>query len=119
MAIYLNPLERISSIENSMSAGNKVLMSGVMNLGDIKADLVIDRLWLSMILDPTKCWETRSIKVKAREHLALIEKGSGSVVGVAKLIDAKDPFTIEEMANRASQHQIPPEIYRAPGYKWH
>jgi len=81
--------------------------------------IVIDQPWLSLIIEGVKAWEMRSTETKKRGVVALIEKGSGKVVGAARLIDVQGPFTEEDLANHESSHQIPPEIYRAPGYKWH
>lgn len=81
--------------------------------------LVVDLPRIEKLLSGEKNWEMRSVNTQRRGPIALIEKGSGLVVGVAELVDVKGPYTTEEMANRESQHQIPPEIYRAPGYKWH
>lgn len=81
--------------------------------------LIVKSQWLSKILAGAKVWEMRSTVTKVRGHIALIEKGSGRVVGVAELVDVKGPFTADEMAANEASHQIPPEIYRGSDYKWH
>ncbi len=81
--------------------------------------IVIDQPWLSLIIEGVKAWEMRSTGTKKRGGVALIGKGSGKVVGAARLIDVQGPFIAEDLANHESSHQIPPEIYRAPSYKWH
>lgn len=61
----------------------------------------------------------RSARTNRRGPIALIEKGSGQVVGVAELVDVKGPFSNVEMATNEASHQIPPEIYGASNYKWY
>lgn len=81
--------------------------------------LVVSEPWLTRILEKGKRWEMRSAKTNRRGPIALIEKGSGQVVGVAELVDVKGPFSNEEMAANEASHQIPPELYGASNYKWH
>ena len=89
------------------------------HFASIDSGLIIDLKWLRLILAGRKNWELRSAQTNKRGPVALIEKGSGSVVGVAKLIDVKGPFNTDDLAHSESNHQIPPEIYRESGYKWH
>lgn len=70
-------------------------------------------------MNGVKTWEMRSTNTSRRGPVALIEKGSGHVVGVAELVEVKGPFTAKEMAAHEPKHQIPSEIYQAPDYKWH
>lgn len=81
--------------------------------------LVVSEPWLTRILEKGKLWEMRSNRVNRRGPIALVKKGSGRVVGIARLVDVKGPFSTEKLADHESKHQIPPEIYRASGYKWH
>lgn len=85
----------------------------------VSSALIIDSSWLSKVLNEGKTWEMRSAQTGKSGPVGLIEKGSGCVVGVAKLVDVKGPFTADDLAHTESNHQIPPEIYRAPDYKWH
>jgi len=48
---------------------------------------------LRKILDGWKTWEIRSSATKIRGPIALIESGSGSVVGTCELIDSVGPLT--------------------------
>jgi hypothetical protein len=61
----------------------------------------------------------RSNRANRRGPIALVRKGSGQVIGVARLIDVKGPLNTEKLADHQSKHQISSDIYRASGYKWH
>lgn len=80
--------------------------------------LIVDQPWIQMIICGDKSWEMRANPVKRRGPVALIEKGMGTVIGVAHLVDVRGPFTADEMAAHETWHKIPPELYRAPAYKW-
>ena len=81
--------------------------------------LVIESRWIQKLIDGPKTWEMRTTGTNKRGAIALVEKGSGLVVGAARLLNVQGPFSQEELADHELKHQIPPEIYRAPGYKWH
>ena len=80
--------------------------------------LIIAQPWIGLILRGEKSWEMRSQKVKRRGPFALIEKGTGTVVGLANLTDVQGPFNCEQLAEHQDQHRIPANIYQAAGYKW-
>lgn len=81
--------------------------------------LVIESRWIQKLIDGSKTWEMRATGTKKRGAIALVEKGSGLVVGAARLLNVQGPFGQEELADHELKHRIPPEIHRAPGYKWH
>lgn len=80
--------------------------------------LIIAQPWIGMILRGEKSWEMRSQKVKRRGPFALIEKGTGTVVGLANLTDVQGPFNSEQLAAHQAQHRVPASIYQAADYKW-
>lgn len=80
--------------------------------------LVIDQPWIELILSGQKSWEMRSTSTSIRGPIALIEKGSGTVVGTAILEDSRDPLTPLEMATWRHAHQIPAQLSEAAGFKW-
>ena len=49
--------------------------------------LVIKKPWIDYILDGKKIWEIRGTKTKIRGRIALIQSGSGLVVGECDLVD--------------------------------
>lgn len=85
---------------------------------ELKA-LIIKTPHIDNILSGKKTWEMRSTQIKQRGLIALIEKGSGTVVGVAEIIDSLGPFSKEEMLANQSKHLITPERLDDPEVsKW-
>ncbi|CAM0103508.1 ASCH domain-containing protein [Vibrio phage 340E47.2] len=54
---------------------------------EISRGLIIDEPWISKILSGEKTWEMRSAKTKVRGEIALIKKGTGTIVGTVELYD--------------------------------
>lgn len=91
----------------------------VMKAGEcLTRGLIIDMPWIGKILSGEKSWEMRSGNTKVRGPIALIQKGTGSVVGLARLIDSKGPLSFEEILDGEAFHRIGPELYSQPDYKW-
>jgi hypothetical protein len=80
--------------------------------------LVIDQPWIGKILRGEKTWEMRSRSTSVRGEIALIAKGTGTIVGFARLIDSLTPLTPDEMRSHFSKHRIPPEMVSQAGYRW-
>lgn len=107
---------RVTSMEASSTIARK---SPSLTTGEpVTHGLVIAQPWIGMILRGEKSWEMRSQKVKRRGPFALIEKGTGTVVGLANLTDVQGPFSPEQLAEHQDQHRVPATIYRATDYKW-
>jgi hypothetical protein len=51
--------------------------------------LIIRQPWIDMILSGSKTWEMRSRPTKLRGQIALIEAGTGLVVGVCNLTESR------------------------------
>ncbi len=68
--------------------------------------LVIRQPWIGMILRGEKTWEMRSQPCRHRGPIALIEKGSGTVVAVAQLVDDLAPLSEAELRSSISKHGI-------------
>ena len=47
--------------------------------------LVVDQPWVGLIADGAKVWEMRTRPTKVRGWIGLIEKGTGTIIGVAYL----------------------------------
>lgn len=77
---------------------------------DISKGLVIDDPWIGYILDGSKTWEMRSSSTSHRGWFALIRKGTGTVCGIACLVDCGASLTPAEMLASRQHHQIPPEM---------
>lgn len=75
--------------------------------------LVIDEPWSSLILTGEKTGEMRKTGRKIRGTIALIRKGSGQVVGTAKVTDSLPPLP-DPAAYAAAEpfHRIPPARQR-------
>lgn len=71
--------------------------------------LVIDEPWLSLIVSGNKIWEMRSRPTSHRGRIALIQKGSGVVVGLADLVDCIGPLDAVAWRAHADKHCIPPD----------
>lgn len=69
--------------------------------------LVIRDPWVSLILSGGKTWEMRRKDTARRGRIALIKSGSGTIVGVADLVDVLGPFTDEEIVATMQHHQVP------------
>jgi hypothetical protein len=69
--------------------------------------LLIRKRWIDAILAGDKTWELRGTSTRQRGEIALIQSKSGTVVGVAELVDVKGPFTREELQQR-TEHCVPP-----------
>jgi hypothetical protein len=80
--------------------------------------LVIDQPWIGKILNGEKVWEMRSRATSVRGEIALIAKGTGTIVGFARLVDCLPALRREEMSSHFAKHGIPPEMVRSPGFKW-
>ncbi len=73
---------------------------------EITRALIIDKPWIEYILQRLKPWEMRSGNVKIRGWIGLIEKGSGKIVGVCKIVDCLAPMTLEELEQNFDKHRV-------------
>lgn len=80
--------------------------------------LVIRQPWIDLILSGEKTWEMRSQATTVRGEIALIEKGSGKVVGMAELTDSLPPILPSQMPTHFSKHRIPQTLVEEPDFKW-
>ena len=77
----------------------------------IEKALIVDEPWITKIMNGTKIWEMRSTSAKQRGWIGLIKKGSGHVVGVARMIGADGPLSDQRMIDNADKHHIPSNIF--------
>lgn len=80
--------------------------------------LIIRQPWIGLILSGQKTWEMRSRGTAVRGPIALIEKGSGAVVGVAELSASLPPLRASDMGANFDKHRIPQNLVDEPGYNW-
>lgn len=74
--------------------------------------LIIKKIWLDLILSGKKTWEIRGTKTKIRGKIALIESGSGTIVGHAELVDVVGPLTTIDLLANVNKHRVAPEIIK-------
>lgn len=86
---------------------------------EITHGLIIDTPWIGKILAGDKVWEMRSQHTNKRGMIALIQKGTKRIVGVANIYDSQGPIGAEALGTYSDYHCIPSQIYEAGSYKWH
>lgn len=74
--------------------------------------LIISDPWIGHILDGRKDWEMRSQATSVRGWFGLIRKGSGTVVGLARLVDCGQALDQAEMIANYHHHRIPVDMIR-------
>ena len=52
-------------------------------------------------------WKIRGSKTHIRGTIGLIEKGTGTVVGLCELVDCLGPLSLAEMRKNTKKHRIP------------
>ena len=74
--------------------------------------LVIADPWIGHILEGRKDWEMRSQSTSVRGWFGLIRKGSGTVVGLARLVECGKALDQAEMIATVDRHRIPEDMIR-------
>jgi hypothetical protein len=69
--------------------------------------LIIADPWVGMITSGDKTWELRSRNTTVRGRIALIKKGSGTVVGVAELVGTRPKLLHDELKANVPRHRVP------------
>jgi hypothetical protein len=67
--------------------------------------LIVKAPWIDYILDGKKTWEIRGSNTKIRGKIALIQSGTGLVMGTAELIDCKR-LSLSEYQEAKDRHCI-------------
>lgn len=80
--------------------------------------LIIESPYIDMILDGIKTWEMRSTKTKIRGEIFLIRKGSGTIVGRAKLVDSLDYIMYDDLSLWYDRHRVQVSSYNRDTFKW-
>lgn len=73
---------------------------------NITRGLIIKKQWLDLILSGRKTWEMRSTKTKVHGTIALIEQGSGLIVGRVELVDSPSDLTPSYVLNNHKKHLV-------------
>ena len=69
--------------------------------------LVIAEPWISLIVSGEKTWEMRSRNTLVRGRIALIRKGSKTVIGVADLVRTLPKLSRSELKASVGKHRVP------------
>jgi len=80
--------------------------------------LIIDQPWIDYILKGEKQWELRSSSCSRTGPIALIKKGSKTIVGLASIKDSEGPFSKSELITHFDQHCVPADRILLDDYKW-
>lgn len=73
---------------------------------ELRRGLIIRPEPLERILSGRKTWEMRSANTKIRGPIALIQKGSKAVLGVAHILESRGPLSRDEMVSTIHLHGI-------------
>jgi hypothetical protein len=80
--------------------------------------LLVKQPWIDLILEGRKNWELRSSSTKVRGQIALVESGSGTVVGVCELVGVAGPLTLGDLRRSVRRHRVPAaQLGPAPPYR--
>lgn len=81
--------------------------------------LIIKERWLDLILSGEKTLEVRGSNCRYRGSVALIQSGSGCVMGVATISHVEGPYTTDYLTqNLLDRHCVPPDVMKKwGGYK--
>ena len=79
--------------------------------------LIIDEPWVSLIVSEKKTWEMRSRNTQVRGCIALIRKGSKTVIGVADSVGTLPKLPTSELRSNFTKHGVP-ESEIDENFKW-
>ena len=69
--------------------------------------LIIDEPWINLIISGEKTWEMRSRNTLVRGRIALIRKGSKTVIGAADLGHTLPKLSRAELKASIAKHRVP------------
>ena len=80
--------------------------------------LLIKKKWLDLILSGEKTWELRGSNTARRGEIALIESGTGTIVGTCVVEGAEGPLSLSKLKRSKAMHGVAPkEFSDTPPYK--
>lgn len=68
--------------------------------------IIIRQPWVEHILNGEKTWELRGKNTKIRGPVALIEGGTGTIVGMFNIVDSEGPLSRIQRVEAADRKQI-------------
>jgi|SoiMethySBSTD1v2_1073268.scaffolds.fasta_scaffold2023400_1 hypothetical protein len=79
--------------------------------------LLIRQPWIDKILRSEKRWELRGSRTKVRGLIALIQSGTGAVVGTCELVEVEGPLSMAELRRSTARHRVPADRFnKRPPY---
>jgi hypothetical protein len=79
--------------------------------------LIVKQPWIDKILSGAKTWELRGSSTSNFGEIALIQSGSGQVVGICDLVGVEGPLTMAELRRSTNKHGVDAkEFGRKPLY---
>ena len=69
--------------------------------------LLVRKPWIDEILAGRKTWELRGSSTQNLGTIALIESGSGLVVGTCELVDVEGPLSMADLRRNVRKHRVP------------
>ncbi|WP_052013443.1 ASCH domain-containing protein [Paraglaciecola mesophila] len=123
------PPKSLSSLRRTRPVSPKVTKTASLELSDMSTHqilkdlekngaLIIDKPWIELILSGQKIWEMRSTKFNKAGYIALIAKGTKTIVGIAKIQGFDGPLSIEQLTLHSEKHRVPKAQFSAENYKW-
>lgn len=67
---------------------------------------IVDTPYIDYILSGEKTWEMRSRNCSIRGLVALIKKGTKTVVGVVNIVDAIGPLVNDQLRSNTDKHRL-------------
>ena len=81
--------------------------------------LLVRPHWIEKILRGEKEWELRGSRTTIRGRIALIESGTGTVVGVCELVNVEGPLSRAQLKRNTARHRVPAMFFRdRPRYRY-
>ena len=68
--------------------------------------LVIKTPWIDLIIAGKKTWEIRGCRTEVNRPIALIQSGTGLVIGACALVECRGPLALPEMKRTSRYHRI-------------
>lgn len=104
---------------NEMNHTPKVRAKGVSAPAMITHGLIIQKGPLDKILAGRKTWEIRGSRTAMRGPIALIESGTGCVVGTCELVGTVGPISLAELRrNHRKAGFLASELCYEPTFAW-
>ena len=81
--------------------------------------LLVKKPWIDEILSGRKTWEIRGSATAVRGKIALVESGTGHVVGTCEITDVLGPLSFAELRRNASKHRAMRGLRKLPYKRTH